>query len=105
MSNRPPRLAVHLGEHNIFSDEGTEQRFYAEKVIAHPNYNANTYDNDIMLIKLNQPAVFTNYVKSIPLPTGCSYTGEQCLVSGWGNQINNGGKMDHKLKCVLTFDN
>ncbi|XP_057195569.1 trypsin-like isoform X4 [Triplophysa rosa] len=96
----PPRLAVHMGEHNIFSNEGTEQRFYAEKVIAHPNYNANTYDNDIMLIKLNQPAVFNGYVKAIPLATSCSYTGEQCLVSGWGNQINTGVDYASVLQCL-----
>ncbi|XP_062847080.1 trypsin-2-like [Trichomycterus rosablanca] len=79
------RLALHLGEHNIFSDEGTEQRIWAEKVIPHPNYNSVTYDNDFMLIKLSEAAVFNKYVQPIPLVSSCAVAGQKCLVSGWGN--------------------
>lgn len=89
---RAHRLALHLGEHHVFINEGTEQRIWAEKVIPHPNYNGNTYDNDFMLIKLSQPAVFNQYVQPIRMPSSCTVAGEECLVSGWGNQINTGGK-------------
>uniref|UniRef100_A0A672QTX5 Zgc:92590 n=1 Tax=Sinocyclocheilus grahami TaxID=75366 RepID=A0A672QTX5_SINGR len=77
-------LTVHLGEHNVYVEEGTEQRIGAEKVIPHPKYNDYTTDNDFMLIKLKEPAIFNEYVKPIPLATKCSSAGEQCLVSGWG---------------------
>lgn len=87
-----PRLALHLGEHHLFEEEGTEQRIWAEKVIPHPEYNEYTYDNDFMLIKLGEPAVFNQYVQPIPLATSCSQPTTQCLVSGWGNQINTGGE-------------
>ncbi len=93
LSNRASRLTVHLGEHNVYIEEGTEQRIGAEKVIPHPKYNDYTYDNDFMLIKLKEPAVFNQYVQPIPLATSCSFTGEQCLVSGWGNQITTGGEI------------
>lgn len=76
----------------MFIDEGTEQRIWAEKAIPHPDYNDITYDNDFMLIKLSQPAVFNKYVQPIALPSSCTVEGEECLVSGWGNQINTGGK-------------
>ncbi|KAI5105802.1 hypothetical protein C0J45_3499 [Silurus meridionalis] len=81
---------LHLGEHRVFVDEGTEQRIRPEKVITHPKYNDRTYDNDFMLIKLSQPAVFNQYVQPIPLASSCVAAGEECLVSGWGNQINTG---------------
>ncbi|KAL0172071.1 hypothetical protein M9458_032382, partial [Cirrhinus mrigala] len=84
------RLTIHLGEHNVYTDEGTEQRIGAEKVIPHPLYNDFTYDNDFMLIKLKEPAVFNQYVQPIRLASSCSFDGEQCLVSGWGNLITTG---------------
>ncbi|KAG9334608.1 hypothetical protein JZ751_007431 [Albula glossodonta] len=55
------QLEAHLGEHDTFREEGTEQRFWVSKVISHPRYNPRNLDNDIMLIKLAQPARFTQY--------------------------------------------
>ena len=90
MSNRPLYLDVYLGKHNVSVTEDTEQQIDAEKEIRHPNYNDQTLNNDIMLIKLRKPAIFNKYVKPIRLATRCSSAGEQCLVSGWGNT---GGEM------------
>ncbi|KAG9275926.1 trypsin-2-like [Astyanax mexicanus] len=94
------RLALHLGEHHIFEDEGTEERIWAEKVIPYPAYDDYTYDHDFMLIKLSQPAVFNQYVQPIPLATTCARDGEQCLVSGWGNQITTGVNYASVLQCL-----
>ncbi|XP_067304797.1 trypsin-3-like [Pseudorasbora parva] len=94
------RLTVHLGEHNVYIEESTEQRLGVEKVIPHPDYNDFTYDNDFMLIKLKEPAVFNQYVQPIPLATSCSSEGEQCLVSGWGNQITTGVDYASVLQCL-----
>uniref|UniRef100_A0AAR2LQ83 Peptidase S1 domain-containing protein n=1 Tax=Pygocentrus nattereri TaxID=42514 RepID=A0AAR2LQ83_PYGNA len=77
-------FTLHLGEHHLFKDEGTEQTIRPEKFILHPDYNKDTLDNDLMLVKLSQPAVFNEYVQPIPLATTCSKEGEQCVVSGWG---------------------
>ncbi|XP_012673441.2 trypsin-2-like [Clupea harengus] len=95
-----PRLALHLGEHHLFKEESTEQRIWAEKVIPHPQYDDVTYDNDFMLIKLMEPAVFNKYVQPIPLATSCSQPNAQCLVSGWGNQINSGVNYASVLQCL-----
>ncbi|KAK2903055.1 hypothetical protein QQF64_010057 [Cirrhinus molitorella] len=77
-------LTVHLGEHNISAEEGTEQRIGVEKAIPHPNFDDQQLNNDFMLIKLKEPAIINDYVKPIPLATKCSSAGEECLVSGWG---------------------
>uniref|UniRef100_A0A671Q1D3 trypsin n=1 Tax=Sinocyclocheilus anshuiensis TaxID=1608454 RepID=A0A671Q1D3_9TELE len=91
-------LTVHLGEHNVYVEEGTEQRIGAEKVIPHPKYNDYTSDNDFMLIQLKEPAIFNEYVKPIPLATRCSSAGEQCLVSGWGRTEEDGNPS--VLQCL-----
>ncbi|KAK1151861.1 trypsin-3-like [Acipenser oxyrinchus oxyrinchus] len=87
-----PSLEVHLGEHDTTREEGTEQRFWASKAIRHPQYDSRNLNNDIMLIKLAQPARFTSYVRPIPLPSRCASAGSPCLVSGWGNLRTDGGE-------------
>uniref|UniRef100_A0A669QTA1 Peptidase S1 domain-containing protein n=1 Tax=Phasianus colchicus TaxID=9054 RepID=A0A669QTA1_PHACC len=38
-----------------------------------------------MLIKLLQPARFTQHVKPLPLATSCPVAGMTCQISGWGS--------------------
>lgn len=84
LSNRRNHLFVRLGKHNLGAVESTEQSIGVEKIIPYPKYNNQPHNNDIMLIKLRNPAIFNKYVKPIPLATNCSSAGEMCLVSGWG---------------------
>ncbi|KAK7151583.1 hypothetical protein R3I94_008042 [Phoxinus phoxinus] len=93
----PLYLNVHLGKHKKSGTEGTEQQIRAEKVIRHPNYNGQTLNNDIMLIKLRTPANFNKCVNSIRLAASCTSAGEQCLVSGWGKT---GGHTASVLQCL-----
>ncbi|XP_051813410.1 trypsin-3-like [Acanthochromis polyacanthus] len=79
-------MKVHLGEHDLGVDEGTEQIIDAEKIIDHPRYTL--YHNDIMLVKLSKPATLNNYVRTVSLPTSCAVTGTKCLTSGWGLTCN-----------------
>ncbi|XP_063055053.1 trypsin-3-like [Engraulis encrasicolus] len=80
-----PRFQVRLGEHNIKSNEGTEQFITSDKIVKHPKYNSVSQDNDIMLIKLSKPAKLNQYVDTVALPSSCASAGTMCLVSGWGN--------------------
>uniref|UniRef100_A0A8C1K187 trypsin n=1 Tax=Cyprinus carpio TaxID=7962 RepID=A0A8C1K187_CYPCA len=78
------KLSVHLGRHNLQTNENTEQKIKVEKIIPFPKYNDRPHNNDIMLIKLKKPVTFNKYVKPIRLPKKCPSVGEKCLVSGWG---------------------
>ncbi|XP_042610451.1 trypsin-3-like [Cyprinus carpio] len=78
------RLLVHLGRHNLKTNENTEQNIKVEKIIPFPKYNDSPKNNDIMLIKLKKPVTLNEYVKPIRLPEKCPSVGEKCLVSGWG---------------------
>ncbi|KFV96729.1 Trypsin, partial [Eurypyga helias] len=83
------RIQVQLGKHNLALTESTEQLINSAKVIRHSGYSSATLDNDIMLIKLAQPAQLNRAVQTVPLPTSCVATGTTCLISGWGNMLSN----------------
>lgn len=86
------RIQVRLGEHNINVLEGDEQFINAAKIIKHPNYSSWTLNNDIMLIKLSSPVKLNARVAPVALPSACAPAGTQCLISGWGNTLSNGGE-------------
>ncbi|KAJ8388894.1 hypothetical protein AAFF_G00126500 [Aldrovandia affinis] len=97
---RPNRVQVHLGEHKIATNEGTEQFINSAKVIRHPRYSSHNMDNDIMLIKLSQPATLNSYVNTVPLPSSCAGAGSRCLISGWGNTLSSGTYYPDRLRCL-----
>ncbi|XP_072280855.1 uncharacterized protein [Pyxicephalus adspersus] len=94
------RIEVRLGEHNIEVLEGTEQFISSAKIIRHPKYNSYYLDNDIMLIKLSQPAAISSRIQSILLPSQCDVAGTQCLISGWGNTLSSGSNYPDLLQCL-----
>ncbi|XP_036441037.1 trypsin-3-like [Colossoma macropomum] len=94
------RIQVRLGEHNIAVNEGTEQFISSAVVVRHPRYSSSNLDNDIMLIKLSQPATLNSYVKTVALPTSCAAAGTRCLISGWGNTSSSSSNYPDRLMCL-----
>ncbi|XP_071403564.1 trypsin-3-like isoform X2 [Centroberyx affinis] len=97
-----PFLKVGLGLHNRRKFEGTEQFIMPTKVIPHPDYNSDTLDNDIMLIKLSKPATLNRYVRPATLPTKCARDGTMCHISGWGSLLprKEDCELPDKLHCL-----
>ncbi|CAL8340095.1 unnamed protein product [Lota lota] len=85
---RPSHLfKVVLSEHHLSANEGVEQWFNVSNVIVHYMYNYRTFDNDIMLVKLDRPAVLNSRVQPVTMPTADTpalRTDTTCAVSGWG---------------------
>nr|XP_033779885.1 anionic trypsin-like [Geotrypetes seraphini] len=96
------KIQVRLGEHNIRTEEGTEQFIDSALVIRHPNYNSWILDNDIMLIKLSTRAVLGPHVQTVGLPSKCAAPETECLISGWGNTLSNGVSNPDLLQCVVA---
>ena len=40
------------------------------------------------LIRLSEPAVINQYVKTVALPSSCAPSGTMCLTSGWGDTMS-----------------
>ncbi|KAL1459824.1 hypothetical protein WDU94_011777 [Cyamophila willieti] len=88
--------------------EVDEQEFYftGDDVYSHQNYNINTDENDIAIIKLKGTIEFNKYAQPITLPgQGLTYEGNlYCTISGWGRTE----KEDHpnilQVATIITFD-
>lgn len=74
-----------FGEHRLSVEEGFEQIINVSRIYMH-DFNYRNYNNDIMLLKLSEPAIINAVVAPAELP---SYGDpplfmDWCTVSGWG---------------------
>ncbi|KAI4887933.1 hypothetical protein NFI96_022451 [Prochilodus magdalenae] len=86
-------MRIVAGDYSLGVYEGTEQYRTPNTLIPHPQYNKTTNNADIMLIKLQAPVIFNNYVSIAPLPhqEATVPEGRVCRVSGWGFTTPSGG--------------
>ncbi|NWT61458.1 FA9 factor, partial [Erythrocercus mccallii] len=93
-----PAPFVSAGEHDVTSNDHTEQQRKVVRLLPHPTYNAsiNEYHNDIALLELDQPLTFNSYVTPICLGsrefTNALLKQGIGTVSGWGKQLFRGRK-------------
>ncbi|XP_019480067.1 PREDICTED: vitamin K-dependent protein C isoform X2 [Hipposideros armiger] len=84
------KLTVRLGEYDLRRREKWEVDLDISEVLMHPNYSRSTTDNDIALLRLAQPATFSQTIMPICLPdSGLSEreltkVGQETVVTGWG---------------------
>ncbi|XP_026219557.1 coagulation factor VII [Anabas testudineus] len=88
-------LKVVAGEHNTEVNEGTEQRIQVSEIIMHEKYVSRTADNDIALLRLATPIIYTPHAVPACLPTRPLAERElwaisMHTVSGWGRRGENG---------------
>ncbi|MAQ69946.1 MAG: hypothetical protein CMD23_02485 [Flavobacteriales bacterium] len=82
-------IDVRVGSDNSYAQGGSS--YDADEVIIHDNYNSNTYNNDIALIKLNSPISFNTTKQPVLLmcdeqvDLGVQDSGEMSWVTGWGD--------------------
>ena len=80
---------VRVGSDNSYAQGGTT--YTADEIIMHNNYNSNTMNNDIALIKLDNPISFNNYKQPVfvmcdeQVDLGVQDPGEMSWVTGWGD--------------------
>ncbi|XP_012272842.1 chymotrypsinogen B isoform X2 [Orussus abietinus] len=80
------RLYVRIGEHDLTVKEGTELELRVDAVMIHPDYDADTVDNDVALLRLPvtlTPAA-TRGVACLPAPRQSLPTNQLCTIIGWG---------------------
>ncbi|XP_045434851.1 kallikrein-14 [Pipistrellus kuhlii] len=95
-----PILRVALGKHNLQRREATQQVLRVVQKVPHPQYNARTHDNDLLLLRLQQPARLGRAVRPIPVARTCANPQTPCRVSGWGTTSSPIARYPNSLQCV-----
>jgi len=98
----PDSIWVVVGLHDKLDFYQIEEgRYDVQSIIQHPNYDHETVDNDIALIKLHDTLHFNERVLPACLPQANEdFAGVHATVSGWG-LISNGGPTSRVLKEVV----
>ncbi|XP_017290087.1 trypsin-like [Kryptolebias marmoratus] len=97
------QIKVVLGEHDLSVEEGYEQRFDVIFSTKNIGFNCWLLDNDIMLLKLDRPAIINDVVEPIALPdpdTPSLPNLNPCTVSGWGVTWVFGSTLSSELMSV-----
>ncbi|KFO95739.1 Kallikrein-13, partial [Calypte anna] len=96
----PGITSVRLGKHSLYRWEPGEMRKMVEKSVPHPSYDANTKDNDIMMLKLLTPVTLTDRIQPIPVASCLAQPGTTCTTSGWGAITSPEVTYPDVLQCV-----
>ncbi|XP_045155861.1 vitamin K-dependent protein C isoform X2 [Echinops telfairi] len=84
------KLIVRLGEYDLRRRDNWEVDLNIQQIFIHPNYTKSTSDNDIALLHLEEPVIFSQAIVPICLPdSGLSereltQVGQEMVVTGWG---------------------
>ncbi|NP_034773.1 kallikrein 1-related peptidase b24 preproprotein [Mus musculus] len=109
--NATSQYNVWLGKNKLFQREPSAQHRWVSKSFPHPDYNMSLLNddipqpkdksNDLMLLRLSEPADITDAVKPIDLPTEEPKLGSTCLASGWGSITPTKWQKPNDLQCVF----
>ncbi|XP_009638862.1 trypsin-like [Egretta garzetta] len=91
---------IRLGKHSLYTREWGEAQKMVQKLVAHPDYDPTTKDNDIMLIKLLTPVTLTSRIQPIPVASCLPEPGTTCTTSGWGATSSPEVSYPDVLQCV-----
>uniref|UniRef100_A0A8B9TF76 Peptidase S1 domain-containing protein n=1 Tax=Anas platyrhynchos TaxID=8839 RepID=A0A8B9TF76_ANAPL len=77
-----------LGTHNLWKHGKHAARRSIRSIIVHPEFDRETFENDIALFHLNSAVRYSYYIQPICLPSAhlYLYIGQEteCFISGWG---------------------
>ncbi|KAK2908436.1 hypothetical protein Q8A67_004273 [Cirrhinus molitorella] len=104
--NQSLSTRVVVGEFDTLVAEGREVTHDVDEILIHMNYKADTYHNDIALIKLSEPIRFTKFIIPACLPERdfaerVLMVQEDGLVSGFG-RLREGGLQSTVLQKLTV---
>ncbi|XP_041840323.1 tryptase-like [Melanotaenia boesemani] len=91
---------VHLGRQNLTGPNPNEVARTLDDIICHPQYNSLSFNNDVCLLKLSSPVMFTDYIQPVCLASAGStfYDGTPSWVTGFG--LTDSGSQPETLQEV-----
>lgn len=88
-------LYVTLGDHKKYTADETDKTIHSKvtQIIMHENYDKNSFNNDIALLRLARPVTFNSAISPACLPYNLeenSISGQTGTVTGWGTMWSDG---------------
>ncbi|XP_022109029.1 low-density lipoprotein receptor-related protein 4-like [Acanthaster planci] len=89
-------IKIRLGDHDSYSDEGSERLVGVQHIKVHDEFVDSDYDGDLALVKLAEPVErFTDYLRPLCLPSKALARellkpGRKGKVAGWGRLVEGG---------------
>nr|CAH7724589.1 unnamed protein product [Callosobruchus chinensis] len=102
LDEKPVKIQVALGRHDISRRESTSQLFETKSYAIHRHWSRKTLKNDIALIKLPRNATLNQYVRPIGLGSSSSrlYPGMTTNALGWGQTSDTSRSSTTRLREV-----
>ncbi|XP_024118637.1 trypsin-like [Oryzias melastigma] len=99
-STSTSNVVVYLGETSIDNSPNSVSKTVFQ-IIVHPNYDSQTYDNDVSLVKLTSSVTFNDYISPVCLAAaGSDFPGgTTAWVTGFGT-LSSGGSSPSTLQEV-----
>lgn len=98
-NDSPSGLTVLLGLQSLVSNFFNRDIRFVTAIEKHPDFDVNTHENDIALVKLHAPLTFNDYIRPICLAANGSVfpTGTESRVTGWV------GGRSHYCGCLCVL--
>jgi len=106
---RRSKIRIILGDHDQFITSESQAKMRAvSAIIRHRNFDSNTYNHDIALLKLRKTVVFTKTIRPVCLPSSeADPAGKTGVAVGWGRTSEGGALpavVQHVQVPILTLD-
>ena len=77
-------LKLFFGDWSLYQTEPGEQTRGVKEIIIHQKYKNNNLENDMAILVLEEPLIFTGSIRPICLTHKPTVTGEEAFALGWG---------------------
>ena len=100
-------LKIQVGDYDRLLPEQEQAVYDVEEVITHPDFDYDTFDNDVALIKVSRPIEFTNYIRPVCMPPkklskAMLQVGTYGTVAGWGKESEESETYPRFLKEITV---
>ncbi|KAJ3656420.1 hypothetical protein Zmor_015500 [Zophobas morio] len=93
-------FTIQVGSVHLEGHDPNRQTVATSEYVIHPDFNPDTMENDIGLIRFRMPITYTQYVQPVYLPFRVIGDGESAISIGWGQTSDSDAEFSTTLKYV-----